>query len=224
MQRIGAFALTALLLSAGCSSDGDDGNDDAADDMPSANPSEPAPGTLIEGVWESPCLPGDGGRIVSRRLVLSVNGQVFELFNDGFSRTEGDGESLRVFATRGAFSEGLPEDMREVADGIPIDIAVEQLTLTPLLSPVADDYNAGALCGSTDWVPGVERDVSGCDEVDDSEAPRTDFNRYFVDDGGTLDVRADDLLFLGPLTASTDPEARPELDRSVAFTRRPEGG
>ena len=56
----------------------------------------------------------------------------------------------------------------------------------------------------------------------DSDAPRTDYNRFFVEDGGTPEARADDRLALGTLGAQTDESNRPQgVNLEVLFTRRP---
>ena len=121
----------------------------------------------------------------------------------------------------GTFDEQLIEDGRRPEDGIPVDLAIDSVVLEPLQGQVADRFNVEARCGSMEWVSGVDRDVSGCEQVRDSDAPRVDYNRFFVDDGGTPDERADDTLALGTLGTQTDESNRPQgVNREVLFTRR----
>ena len=89
------------------------------------------------------------------------------------------------------------------------------------------------MCGITNWERGVDQDIStdgmsGCTdgggtvEGISTDAPRTDYNRFLVRDGGTPDARADDKLLLGTLDAQTDPAARPAtVSEETVFSRRP---
>lgn len=214
---------------AACGGGGGGGGDPVTPNPdPSAPPVGPAPDTLLDGVWESACFAA-APPASSRRYVVSVTDTVFS-FGD---TTYGDGacteqSALREISTRGSFTEQLPEDGRRIEDGIPIDLAVEQVILIPRQTRVAQSYNELMLCGAlaADWVAGVSQDISGCaDEsgtIDvDTTAPRVDYNLFLVDDDGTPDVRADDRLLLGTVDAQPDPERRPlEVSQEPAFTRR----
>ena len=231
MRTIIPMALSVFALVA-CSSDGGSGGGEPGGGSGGGGagggeggnppPSGEVPDTLVEGNWELPCrpVPNEDG-VGSRSTALQITGRVFQLFEFAYGDTNCMNELWLVTAT-GTFVEQLIEDGRRPEDGIPVDLGVRQVILEPLQGPVADRFNAEAWCGSAQWVSGVERDVGGCDRVRDSDAPRTDYNRFFVDDNGTPDERGDDTLALGTLGTQTDESNRPQgVNREVLFTRRP---
>ena len=235
---LSVFALVACSSDGGSSGGtgggGPDGGGSGNGEGGNAPPTGAVPDTLVEGNWELPCrpVPNEEG-VGSRSTALQITEQVFQLFEFAYGDTNCMNEIWLVTAT-GTFSEQLIEDGRRPEDGIPVDLKVDSVVLEPLQGPVADSFNgdfggAGPRCGITNWVVGVDQQVSGsdanpsgCDQVRDSFAPRTDYNRFFVDDGGTPDERADDTLALGTLGSQTDESNRPQgVNREVLFTRRP---
>ena len=219
--RLIVSASLAVALFGGCSSSDDPDPVAGSGGGPGpGSPPEGVPGTLIEGIWESPCLM-TGNVSESRAFVLTITERVFQL-NEMLYADGSCEDALWALTTRGSFEERPIEDGREPADGIPIDLSINQFTLVPLLQQTADRFNQEATCGITGWTPAVDQDVSGCTEFVGVAAPRTDYNRYFVDDRGTIDVRADDTLALGTLGPQTDEAMRPAgVDAEIVFTRRP---
>ena len=217
-----SLAVALGACSSGSGSSGDSGSGPGGSMPPSGGGGgdEPIPGTPIEGVWELPCEPGSDGRFGD--AVLSITERVFEL-NENAYGDAGCTNLLSVLTTRGLLEEQIVEDGRRPEDGIPLDFVVEDITLQPLLSPVADSYNQLMLCGMSGWLPEQIRDVSsGCPQIDVPAAPRTDYNRYVVDEGSDPDERSDDTLLLGTLGAQPDELRRPEaIGSTVVLTRRP---
>ena len=238
-------ALSVLALGA-CSSDGDSGDSSSPTEPPPTGPSpteppptEPppdggpppageVPDTLREGDWVLPCrLASNEDGVGSRSTAVQITGQVFQRFEFAYGDT-GCTAGLWTVTTGGRFEEQLIEDGQRPEDGIPVDLKVNSVILEPLQSVVADRFNGltgegePPLCGITSWTAGVDQDVSGCESIPDSEAPRTDYNRFLVIDGGTPLERVDDTLALGTLGAQTDPSNRPRaVNREALFDRRP---
>ena len=217
----------------GGGSDGGVFPDPGTDPVPGTpDPGTPDPGdgvplTLLDGTWESDCF-ATTDQASSRRYVLSVTDTVFTFDDTTYGDTDcGEDFALRSIVTTGTAVEQLPEDGRDLADGIPIDFTVEDLTLSPLIQQVADNYNDLALCDAiaSEWVEGVLQDISGCaDETGtidvDTSVPRTDENLFLVDDAGTPDARADDRLLLGAADLQSGAARPAAVGAERTFTRR----
>ena len=224
------LAVVVLMSLAACGG-GSGGGDPAAPALDTSTPPVvgPPPDTLLDGVWESACFAA-APPASSRRYVVSVTDTAFS-FGDTTYGDAGCSEqsALREISTRGSFTEQLPEDGRRIEDGIPVDLAVEQVILIPRQTRVAQRYNELMLCEAVaaDWTAGVSQDISGCADgsgtIDvDTTAPRVDFNLFLVDDAGSPDERGDDRLLLGTVDAQPDPAQRPlAVSQEPTFTRRP---
>lgn len=231
-------SVLSLLMLAGCSSDdessgdppptgddaggvlGDDAAPGAGDDVP-LNPDD-ASAPLIDGQWLSSCGAADDPQAVTERTEIAIADSVFVLIES----TYGDmtcNDAQRALTFTGTFAEQPLDDGQELTDGIPVNLEFTQATLTPLLLVVSNFYNDSMLCGETSWSPEVDMDVSTCQELlGESIVPRTDYNRFYVDDQGTPDDRSDDVVLLGTLDASPRESGRPmRVDPELRFTRRP---
>jgi len=197
------------------------------DPTDSAAPSEQFD-TSLEGIWESPCLLAQAPA-TTRRYIFRVFADDFLLSDVTYGQTGcADGSELREVISEGGISEPVPEDGRDIADGLPIDLAVRMVMLTPRIGRVADDYNMLGLCDHTDWRVGTPRGVIDCTDetgtVGVETAARTDYNLFLIDDRGTGETRDDDQLWLGTLEAQPESSQRPlGVNREVTFTRRAEG-
>lgn len=220
-----SLVIGPLAVALGACGGGGSGSDgDGASGLP------PTSGSVgpIDGVWETACLPA-AGMALSRRVVLSVTAEAFVRTDTEYSDTQCV-EALQTLEARGRFVERPLEDGREPVDGIPLDLEISSLELTPRLSQVSADYNAIGLCGITDWAPGEPEDaIAGCPAlvergiVDDSSVPQTEHNRYFTDSLGT-EEESDDILYLGALDGPSTESERPELvDREIGLSRRADG-
>jgi len=235
MRNLVPLSLILVQLAA-CSSGSDNGGSVAGPDgnpagsLPPANAAD-APDTLVEGTWESVCLPASGNAS-GRRLVVAITDGTPDRQFRFIDTTYGDaacqeGDALREAETRGSFADQPFETGQDPADGVPIDLSIRTVLLRPRIRQVADTYNASAVCGLTNWTSNVDQDIAGCEDMGgvigiSTESPRTDFNLFLVEDNATPDLRADDRLLLGTLNAQTDPAARPSrVSREIEFTRRP---
>jgi len=226
-------SVLSLLLFAGCSSSDDDssGGSTALGDDPGVGPDGGTPpgqnpddrfAPLIEGQWLSSCAPADDPQAVSEQTEISITGLVYEVIESTYGDTTCT-DAQRALTFRGNFFEQLFDDGQEVSDGIPVNLEFTQVTLVPFLQVVSDLYNENLLCGRDDWSPEVDMDVSDCEELlGENTVPRTDYNRYFVNDQGTPEDRSDDVVLLGTLDASPRESGRPmRVDPEVRFSRRP---
>jgi len=225
------LSISLVFLLGACGGGGSDPVTPAPDPT-GMDPLAEVPETLEEGIWETACFPA-GSPAASRRYVVTVTGTAFRFGDTTYGDQNCDDESaLRDIDTQGTFAERLPEDGRRIEDGKPVDLSIDQVTLTPRLLQVAMRYNMTMLCDTvaSEWVPGVSQDISGCvDETGtidvDTTAPRTDFNLLLVDEGSTegntREARPDDRLLFGTVSSQTDPERRPTMvSEEVVFTRR----
>lgn len=217
-------AMLSVLLLAGCSSGGGGSGTSGVGSGDGTQTTDPVPDTLIEGEWETACALSEYRDAVAEQTVFSVVERVFTLTENTFG-DEACRNELWSLATRGSYVEQIPDDGQELSDGLPIDLSVNQVTLTPVLSQVSDQYNATALCGITNWSPEVDMDISDCaepGELTTATAPRTDYNRFFVNEGAGPDDRSDDVLRLGTLDPSPTEAGRPmRVSDDFRFTRRP---
>lgn len=229
ISRAQSLPVTSLALLLGACGGGGGGPVSPGTTDPDPTPPTEVPETPVEGIWETACFPASSPA-ASRRYFMSITDTTFTFGDTTYGDAACDGENaLREIETLGTFDEQLPEDGSRLEDGIPVDLSVEQVTLTPQLSQVATRYNEEMICAAVtaEWMAGVNQDISNCvDEsgtIDvDTTAPRIDYNLFLVDEMGTPDVRADDRLLFGTVGSQPDPDRRPgAVSEEVVFTRRP---
>ncbi|MEE9322655.1 MAG: hypothetical protein V3U76_19595 [Granulosicoccus sp.] len=207
IARTTAILSYATLLSA-CSGSGSDG-----EPWPLSQP--PADTTLIDGSWLTECLL-IGGNVPYQQITLAVTDDIFQFDNASFTDSACT-EKAQEVTTRGRFT--ALSDQATTVGGIPLELRIDQVTLTPLLSPVADSLNRQNFCGFNSWVPEVSLDVSNCPDSPDFAAPRTDNNIYVIDNGNTLDDFSDDTLFLGASISAATDEQPVDVDLSMPYSR-----
>lgn len=206
-----------LLILAGCSGGGSDagvpvngGNSGSMDDTDSDAEGSDEPLSQLQGTWRTDCL-FEGGMLPYQRLLFSVTDNVFT-FDIGYFVDASCNDAAQETVSFGSVSEAAPlVDNAERR----LDLMFNQVTVTPLLSQVADSFNAISFCGVASWVPEVSIDVSGCTDSQGLLAPRTETSAVLIDDGETPDNSTDDVLFLGDLSGG---EAS-VLNREAGFRR-----
>lgn len=212
VARTTAIFLYAMLMSA-CSSDGggDGGSGDGGE--PGFQSQSPGESALIDGSWLTDCLL-IGGDAPYQQTTVAITGDIFQVDKASFTDSACI-EKAQEITTRGRFTAS--PDQATTDGAIPVELRVDQITLTPLLSPVADSLNRQNYCGFNSWVPEVNLDVSNCPDNPGFTAPRTDHSIYVLDDGNTADDPSDDRLFLStPGSEAIDVEP---VDMSMPYSR-----
>jgi len=166
--------------------------------------------TAAEGSWANDCE-SDFTDGTSERNTFTIAGLKFDRINSIYVDT-----SCETLATeriqRGTFTQGEAIEVPGRPNAYPIDLSWNESLIINYIDEVAENLNAQALCGITNWEANVSFDISDCAQIVGSDPyPRLSYDLYLVDG---------DEMFLGIGGSSDTPEDRPSAPSSVtALTR-----
>lgn len=150
-RKVLLFALVTAIQAACAPSGGSDSN--------SSEGKQTIAEQMLKGNWKDSCQSwGEGEYLQSSYSVVSVEGSAVKTSVHDFASSDCTGEKTRVMSVTFTFT--IPSRSVLGPDIYNVDSVYRGVTEVVLDQDTANMYNTGAHCGYTDWIVGIEKDVT----------------------------------------------------------------
>lgn len=114
----------------------------------------------LAGTWKSDCKPGSGGVApLSTINFNSFSGSAMVAVGDNYAASDCSGDKVRSIKLNLTFD--IPAKSALGPDVFDIDFVLHRISYIYHDQDAANAANTVAQCGFTDWVVGIEKDVTG---------------------------------------------------------------